>query len=172
MISLTPGNRVLEVVLAGVVATAELNVSVNWLERGVTGQKQNSWSVTTNGTTAVVLLSPCSGGESKLLEFLGVYNSDSAAATVTLRMNESGVFYTLAKVTLGVGERLEYSAWEGFSCFTALGELKVVTANYASILKVNKLLLFNKTDSLYYEYQCMTVDGEVLIVKNDVPGIP
>ena len=60
----------------------------------------------TTGTTAVVMVAaPASGN--RIIKTITIHNADTAAATVTVRINTSGsTFRTIIKVTLAVGDTL------------------------------------------------------------------
>lgn len=85
-----------------------------------------------NGTTPVTVVSAPAASTQRVVDYLAVYNADTAAKSVTVRYDANGTEYQLIVVTLGVGERLEYQEGQGFRCFTADGSIKQTTVQGAN----------------------------------------
>jgi hypothetical protein len=64
----------------------------------------------TNGVTAVTLLAAPAATLSRQVKLLTVYNADTVAATVIIRLNNSGTFRRVARELLAPGESLQYVA--------------------------------------------------------------
>lgn len=123
MISLNTTSKSLEIVLGGssvsplpvVVSTRIIQTSDATTEDTITN---------TNGTTAVTIVAAPSAGEKKLVEFISVYNPNSANATVTIRVDVSATKYIILVCTLAQGERLEYAEGRGWATYTTAGAVK------------------------------------------------
>lgn len=123
MISLNATSKSLEVVLGGssvsplpvVVSTRIIQASDATTEDIITN---------TNGTTPVTIVAAPGSGEKKLVEFISVYNPNSANATVTIHVDVSGTKYIILVCTLANGERLEYAEGRGWATYTTAGAIK------------------------------------------------
>lgn len=123
MISLNTTSKSLEVVLGGssvsplpvVVSTRIIQASDATTEDTITD---------TNGTTPVTIVAAPGSGEKKLVEFISVYNPNSANATVTIRVDVSATKYIILVCTLAQGERLEYAEGRGWATYTTAGAIK------------------------------------------------
>lgn len=78
----------------------------------------------TSGATAVTLVPAPTTGYPRKLDALSIYNVDTAAVTLTLARVVSGTSYTLAKVTLQVGDRLWMDANGNIVVIDTSGQLK------------------------------------------------
>lgn len=127
MLILSQTSDTLQIVLAGAVATNELEITAHWREittapTFVAGRTPSF----TNGTTPVDIATNPGPGKI-VLDYVSVYNSDTTSATVTLRLNDDGTIYRIATVTLGVGERLEYSNDRGVRTYANNGAEKIAS---------------------------------------------
>jgi hypothetical protein len=119
MIRLDLPTRKLQALLAGAVATSQPLVTVGF----ALGEKDrgNTQTTTMNGVTAVDICDAPPGGEIRNVDFITVYNADTASVTVTIRMVSSAVNYNLAKLTLAAGEIAQFSPELGFEVVGATG---------------------------------------------------
>lgn len=78
----------------------------------------------TNGTTPVVLCGSPAASTQRVIDFISVFNSDTASKIVTIRFNDGTNIRRLFVTTLGVGEKLEYTDSKGFCVFTNSGAVK------------------------------------------------
>lgn len=112
MIVLNTTTRKLQILLAGAVSTTELPVRVSYqdyrVEDGQTSYGDDP--VVTTGASAVDILAAPRSGIVRTVNEITVVNTDTAAATVTIRYNDNGTTYILLKVTLAVGDNLIYQA--------------------------------------------------------------
>lgn len=79
----------------------------------------------TNGTTDVDLVAPPSASTQRVCDFISVYNSDSAAKTVTVKYDDGSAEKVLWSASLNPGERVEYQEGQGFRAFTVTGAEKI-----------------------------------------------
>ncbi len=112
MLKLDATTKSLEVLLAGAPATTQLPIVGSYVEID-----QVTFAVTamaevdaaTNSTTEVSVIAAPAAGKTRQLSFLSIVNVDTAPVTVTVRVNNSGTFRIVKKVTLAVGDNLEYN---------------------------------------------------------------
>jgi len=124
MIILDSSTKSLEIVLDAAKTTNDMPVTVSfkYVDTSclLTAQQQiaelgGESDTTTNGVTPVTILSaptdPPAATEQyqKAVEFISVVNEDTAAKTVTIRLNNNGTYRTIFKCTLDVGDQLQYS---------------------------------------------------------------
>lgn len=73
-----------------------------------------------NNTTAVTAVAAPAASTQRQVKYLSIYNNDTAAITVTVRLNNNGTFRILNKSTLLPGQALQWTADQGFAIPTAL----------------------------------------------------
>jgi len=113
----------IEVVLGGVPVT-QLPVIASYRDITATNYTPGREAVTTNSTTAVVAVSAPAASTQRVIDFINIYNPNTANATVTVRLDLNGTEYILTSVTLAQGERLVYQEGIGWQTFTIAGALK------------------------------------------------
>lgn len=101
----------LEVKLAGAVATTELPWTVSYIDidqttLGATAASENDG--TTNAGTAVTMAAAPASGKSRQIKSLSVVNVDTAAATVTIQINNNATKRIVWTGTLNIGDVLQY----------------------------------------------------------------
>ncbi len=151
MIILDSALKSLEVKLAGAVTTTELPyvssyVDVSQTTFGVTsiGEKDG----TSNGGTAVTVVSAPAATTSRKVNYLSVVNVDTVAATITVQVNNNGTARIVARVVLQVGDCLEFTDARGFYVLDSTGHLKdtsigagtVTNAMLAGSIAASKLI--------------------------------
>lgn len=125
MIILSSTTDSLQVVLASAITTNQLRCYVAYRDTTATTITPNRAVANTNSTTPVTLLSAPSASQQKIVDYLSIYNSDTANAVVTVYINSSSTTYKLTETTLGPGEKLEFQEGQGFRNLTADGSLKI-----------------------------------------------
>ena len=113
-----------EVVLSGVVTTNEIPIVVAYVEFAAETVTPAANDTISNGTTAVTVVAAPASGLQRQLKFLSVVNIDTAAAEVTVRLNNSSTIRPIFVVTLAVDEQLIYSADGGFRVYDNAGAIK------------------------------------------------
>lgn len=78
----------------------------------------------TNSTTAVDIVPAPASSTQRVVDYISVFNVDSASHTVTVRFNDNGTSYVLFRATLDTNEKLEYQEGKGWSVFTNAGSVK------------------------------------------------
>lgn len=130
MIALQSSSDSLEILLAGAVATTELPFYASWVDSGA--QSKNGESVAITAGTGVVkaVVSPPLN-TSRIIKYLSIINSDTATATVTIRINTGAYQSIICKYLLAVGDSLQYSEGSGFTASNSAGETKVTGSGSA-----------------------------------------
>lgn len=118
----------IQVVLSGAITTNQLQLSAFYSDIELTNKGVDAFGnsvITTNGTTDVDLIDAPANGKARLIDFISVFNSDTVAAIVTVKLNRNGSTSILWYGTLNVYERLQYTKEGGFKSFTVLGGEKI-----------------------------------------------
>lgn len=137
MLVLTETTDKIDVVLAGAITTNPLRCYAAWRDMTTTAYTPGRSAVNTNNTTDVTFVASPAASTQRVIDTLSVYNDDTAAATVTLKLDANGTECILCKVSLGIGERLEYTDGGGFRVLTATGAAK--SADVIGTPTVNQL---------------------------------
>lgn len=70
--------------------------------------------VNTNDTTDVNIVAAPAASTYRVIDYIGVYNNDTASATVTIKYDANGTEYILWKGVVASTQRLEYTDGNGF----------------------------------------------------------
>ncbi len=110
MIVLDSTLKSLEIVLAGAITTTALPYTVSYvdLDASFVISTASEGDGTSNNTTAVTVVAAPAANHTRQVKFLSVYNQDTVAATVTVQINNNGTVRILCKVTLQIGDTLQY----------------------------------------------------------------
>jgi hypothetical protein len=111
---LTTTNDKLQIVLDGAITTNQLQCLTSYKVFTTTTTVDGKLAVNTNNTTDVDLAGPPSSGETYDIQNINVYNRDTVAATVTIKLDVSGVETILYKGVLGVGDVISWSGESGW----------------------------------------------------------
>jgi hypothetical protein len=135
MIVLTEATDNLQVVLNAAHTTSPMRMMSCWRDITTTLYTPGRTVADTNGTTDVNLV-PNPSSAQRVVDFLSIYNSDTATKQVTVKFDANGTEYILWRGNVGVGERLEYVDGKGFQLFDLNGNPKVTNipggANYVT----------------------------------------
>lgn len=113
----------IEVVLGGSPVT-QLPVVSSYRDITTTAYTPARNAVVTNGATAVVAIASPAASTQRVIDFINIYNPNTANAVVTVRLDLNGTEFILTSVTLAQGERLVYQEGIGWQTFTIAGALK------------------------------------------------
>lgn len=106
--------RSIEVILAGVITTNQLNVTAEWVDMTASATTGGTTTANTNNTTPVTIVtSPAANTQRRILG-ISIYNADTVAATVIVRYNDNATIYPIIKITLPVGYTLQYTDTYGW----------------------------------------------------------
>lgn len=114
MIVLSATNKKLQVVLAGAIATSQLDCYAAWRDFDTTTYVAGDFGVATNSTTDVDLVAAPAASHYIVVDYLSVYNKDTAAATVSIKYDVAGTEKIVWKGLLAVGYKVEYVEGTGF----------------------------------------------------------
>jgi hypothetical protein len=133
---LTTTNDKLQIVLGGSVTTNQLQCLTTYKIYSSTTTTDGKVAINTNNTTDVDLAGAPSSGEVYDIQNINIYNADTVAQTVTIKLDVSATETILYKGNLGVQQVLSWSAESGW----------INTTNNVSPLLNNKKVL---TGALY-----------------------
>lgn len=115
MIRLNTTTRSLRAFLAGAVATTQLPITVGYSD-GTSANYTGAAQLTlTNGATPVTVCAAPGSGLVRDIDYIAVSNVDTAAATVTIQVNDNGSFFEQVKATLQPGRQLVYTHAQGWN---------------------------------------------------------
>lgn len=128
MIILSQTTDKIRVVLENSVATNQMQCYASFRDSNNATFSPSRNAVATNNVTAVDLVAAPDSGYYRGIDYLSVFNKDTAANTVTVTLSLNGTEYELVSVVLLPGEKLEYTDAAGFVARTVTGRTKVDTA--------------------------------------------
>lgn len=128
MIILDTTGKSLEVVLAGSVTSNQLPFTAAYADVTSSGTTLIESDGQTNNVTAVTLVSAPASSTVRVVKQITLQNADTAAATATIRLNNSSTLRTLFLATLAAGDQILYGD-AGFQVFASTGALKTAAAN-------------------------------------------
>jgi len=121
-ITLNTVNKTLELITS---STAEIDVSVSYIDTDTSFAPKESNSIINTAGTTTILSAPTSNHHhgAKNISICNV--SAATSNTVTVQLNANGTLITLAKATLAGGESLQWSDGSGWYAMDATGRVKV-----------------------------------------------
>lgn len=122
----------MQAVLSGAVATTQPQVTVCASDQSSSGYAGLAPVRTTlNSTTDVTILSAPAASTFRDVDYLSVYNADTASVTVTIKFDQSGADTIILTVTLATLEQLEFTHGSGWKVLTASGSIKAGSLSVA-----------------------------------------
>lgn len=118
MIVLANTTDKVQVVLAGAVATNQCQCIACWRDITSTTYAAGRSLANTNGSTDVDLIAAPAASTQRVIDYVSVYNADTASVTVTLKYDDSTNDFTIFKGTLTTLQRLEYENGKGWTVGT------------------------------------------------------
>lgn len=113
MIVLDTTSKVLQVVLAASITTSQLECQSSWRDITTTAYTAGESSALTNNTTDVSLVAAPGASTQRVIDYVAIYNADTAPATVTVKTDASGTERRHVRITLRAGEALHYDGQGG-----------------------------------------------------------
>lgn len=135
MLSLDTSTRKLQLVLAGAVSTTEAAITATYEDKrpGQRGEGLVKTQVSvSNGATDVDIVDAPASGIRREVKHLSIYNRDTAAIVVTVKIDDAATETISCKFTLATLETLFYSAVRGFYVLDANGAQKTTTGTESS----------------------------------------
>lgn len=111
---LTTTNDKIQIVLGGSVTTNQLQCLCTYKVYTTTTTTDGKVAVNTNNTTDVNLAGAPSSGETYDIQNINVYNADTVAQTVTIKLDVSGTETILYKGVVGVNDVISWTAEGGW----------------------------------------------------------
>ena len=111
---LTTVNDRLQIVLGGSVTANQLQCLTSYKIYTASTTSDHRLAVDTNNTTDVDLAGPPGSGEAYDIQNINVYNKDTVAQLVTIKLDVSGAETILYKGNLGPGEVITWTAEGGW----------------------------------------------------------
>lgn len=132
--------RSLELVLAASVATTPLRVVASWTDSSSSSNVAGSTPSFSNNTTAVTIVAAPAASTQRNVYAINVFNKDTATATVTLRLNDSGTMYELLTVALLPGYTLSFTDVNSWQVLNPAGRVETgVTTTFSVATTTNGL---------------------------------
>jgi len=124
MLRLDSTLRKIQILLSGIITTAQLPVMVMYSDRTSTAYSGAAQLANTNSTTAVDICAAPAASTIRDIDYISVRNSDTVAATATIRYNDNTTLYTIVTVALAVGDQLVYVHGDGWRVVDSTGQTK------------------------------------------------
>ena len=124
MLKLDQTTRKFQAVLSGAVTTNQLPCMVSYSDDNGTTYVGGTQLTNTNSTTAVDICAAPGASTVRDIDYLSIRNRDTAAATVTVMLDDNGTDYEIVKATLAVGDQLVYTHGDGWRVIDTDGNLK------------------------------------------------
>ena len=124
MIKLDTTTRKIQAVLSGAVTANQLPCTVSYSDDNGTTYVGGTQLTNTNSTTAVDICAAPGASTVRDIDYLSIRNRDTAAATVTVMLDDNGTDYEIVKATLAVGDQLVYTHSDGWRALDANGNAK------------------------------------------------
>ncbi len=67
-----------------------------------------------NGATKVTIIGAPSANQTRIVEWVNIYNGDSVTRTITVNLDVNGTDRILWSASLTAGQTLTYSKWQGW----------------------------------------------------------
>lgn len=129
MIRLDTYQRKLQAVLGGAVATTQPTSVVCYTDKENENQKKffiEAVTTALNGTTAVDICPAPDKAMVREIDSIHINNKDTAAITLTVRINDNGTNYELVELTILSGETLVYTKSSGWKVITQYGNVSSI----------------------------------------------
>jgi len=115
MIILSNTTDNLQIVLGGTVTANQLNIVTSWRDIDTTTYTAGRTLTNSNNTTDVNIVPAPAASTQRVVDFISVYNADTADAVVTIKFDASGTEYVIYKDVLSSGDTLRFIEGSGFS---------------------------------------------------------
>lgn len=149
---LTTTSDILQVVLGGAVTTNQLQCLTTYKIYTATTTTDGKMAVDTNDTTDVDLAGPPSSGETYEIQNINIFNNDTVAQTVTVKLDVSGTETILYKGVVGVRDVISWTGESGWKN----------TSNNVTPLLNNKKVLSGALYETFDRDMCDEVNTSVL----------
>jgi len=124
MIILTNTTDKIQVKLDTTVTTNQFRCFASYRDTTTTSIVPVRNVLNTNNTTYVDLVDSPAASTQRIVDYISIYNSDTANKTVTISFNDNGTLYELFVTTLAPCEKIEYQEGLGFKVMSNAGSVK------------------------------------------------
>jgi hypothetical protein len=124
MLILTETTDKIQAVLGGTVTTNQLQCMSSWRDITTTVYTPGRTIINTNNTTDIDLVGSPGSSTQRVVDYISIYNKDTANATVTIKFDANGTEYILFVATISAGEKIEYQEGLGFKVIANSGAVK------------------------------------------------
>lgn len=131
MIRLSSTTEKLQAVLGGAVSATQPQAIVCYSDQTASGYSGGVQRTALNSTTDVDILAAPAASTIRDVDYLSIYNRDSASITVTVKYDVSATDSVIITVTLATLETIQYIHGAGWSCLDSAGKLKITTSSFA-----------------------------------------
>ncbi|MGC4020984.1 MAG: hypothetical protein QM734_03125 [Cyclobacteriaceae bacterium] len=114
----------IQIVLSASATTNQLNCITSYRDLTSNSFVPNRTVSNTNNVADVTIVSTPAGNTQRVVDFISVYNADTALATITINYNANGTKYKLWKGVINSGEKIEYTKSDGFNVLDKSGAVK------------------------------------------------
>lgn len=125
MLILDTTSKSIEIVLGAAVAANQLPVFATYADHTSSAFTPVSSDTQSNSTTAVTIVAAPAASTQRQVKSVSIYNADTAAATVTVRLNNAATLRTIVKAALAAGEGLHYDDASGWFVLDVAARRKV-----------------------------------------------
>jgi len=116
MIILSATTDKIQIVLGGAITTNQAQCVASWRDITSTPTYTAGRSLAnTNSTTDVDLIAAPAASTQRVIDYIGIYNNDTASITATIKFDANGTDYILWKGTLTTGQLLTYDNGNGWT---------------------------------------------------------
>lgn len=126
MIRLDTTTRTLELKLNAPVASAQLPITVSYSDKTSTTYNGATQLVNSNNTTVVTICSAPGPSVVRDIDYVSVFNADTAPVSLTIQINDNSVVYTEIFTILSAKDKLEYIHGSGWRTTDTQGNFKTV----------------------------------------------
>lgn len=129
MLILTETTDNLQIVLGGSVAANQLQCMSSWRDITTTGFTPGRTVVNSNNTTDVNIVPAPNSSTQRVVDFLSIYNADTADAAVTIKLDANGTEYIIWKDVLNPGDVVRFIEGAGFNVYRTYQSIKSFTVH-------------------------------------------
>jgi hypothetical protein len=114
----------IQIVLAGAKTTNDMQCLSFYKDVTTSEYTPGRTAINSNGVTDVNIVPSPASSTQRVVDFISVYNSDTANGTVTIKLDANATETILFKAIIGTGEKIEYTNDKGFQVLTNNGSVK------------------------------------------------
>lgn len=158
----------LELVLGGAITTNQLPIVVDYVDMTTTTTLAGEQDSISNSATLVTILSAPAASTQRKVNGITVYNADTVAATVTIRLNNNATLRPLVVTTLQVGDTLGYTDVRGWYVVDSTGSIKqnAAATSFTNITDSGNLNFTGTGNLITGDFSNPTIANRVMFQTN------